>query len=88
MTDEAIVTVTIGDCAMRIMDGWLLCTACDEPVRANADGSYSCICRRWSQPAFQVELKRLGRGGQEWSLNMAEHSLQPEKLQTTEDQES
>ena len=54
---------TQGENAMRIENGWLVCTACDEPVRANADGSYGCACRRWSGSAFEVELQRLGRAG-------------------------
>ena len=66
--DEVEVTASKGDSAMRIEDGWLLCTSCDEPVKANADGSYSCTCRRWSGSAFEVELKRLGQDGLSWSL--------------------
>ena len=50
------------DSQIRLKDNWLQCTACDAPIKANADGSFACECRRWSGSAFEVEMGRLRRG--------------------------
>ena len=52
--------------ALRNSRRGILCNACDDLIRARADGSYQCACRRWSQTAFMLELKRLGSVAEQW----------------------
>ena len=53
------MTSKLGESPLRIRDGWLLCAACDEPVRALLDGSYGCGCQTWKASVFRIEVERL-----------------------------